>query len=108
MDASDAVERRVQEWIDRLAHKGNLQRAHVVLETKHADRPSATTFSVHVHVMVKGHNIEATRDTDRTHGTIWAALKEAMLAASRQLEDIHSQRVAGKKHRASIARTSGD
>ena len=108
MDASDAVEQRVQEWIDRLAQKGNVQRAHVVLETKHADRPSATTFSVHVHLQVKGHNVEATRDTDRTHGTIWAALRDAMQAASRQLEDLHSQRVAGKKHRASIARASGD
>ncbi len=103
MDASDAVTAQVRQWLERLGRHAAIQDAHVTVEAFGGEHPR---FNAHVHLHAAGHEIVASREVDpeRAHGNPWVALRDAMEAAKRQLDDAHARRTCRHRHRDASAR----
>lgn len=103
MEASDSVKTRVDEWLDKLSNHWTIDAAHVTVEATHKEHP---TFNVHVRLEVGGREIVASKeaDPDHAHKNPWVAIRDAMEAAKRQLDDQHARVNDRHRHRDATAR----
>ncbi|MBL4683012.1 MAG: ribosome-associated translation inhibitor RaiA [Nannocystaceae bacterium] len=105
MESSDTVTANIEQWLERLGRHHTIQDAHVTIEAAGGDPPR---FNAHIHLHAGGHEVIASREVDpsRAHANPWVALRDAMDASKRQLEDLHERQTARHRHRDSTARQS--
>lgn len=90
MDPSAAVEQRVKEKVARLAKKfDRLTHARIVIDAPHRHQQRGKIFQVKIDLGVPGRaNVLVNKTSeDHAHEDVYAALKDAFLAAERQLQD---------------------
>ena len=85
--------------MERLADRHAIERAHIIVEAHHPERPTATTFNTHIHLHLPGHEVIVSNDKDphHTHESVWVALRDAMDKAERQLDDLHRQNISRRR-----------
>ena len=90
MDPSAAVETRVQEKLARLAKKfDRFTHARVVIDAPHRHQQRGKIFQVKIDLGIPGRAslLVNKASEDHAHEDIYAALRDAFLAAERQLQD---------------------
>ena len=90
MDPSAAVETRVQEKLTRLAKKfDRFTHARVVIDAPHRHQQRGKIFQVKIDLGMPGRGSVVVNRTseDHAHEDVYAALRDAFLAAERQLQD---------------------
>ena len=90
LDASDAMESRIRELVDRLErYYDRITRCEVLVETPHRHQRQGRAYHVRVRLTVPGGEIVASHDPgpDGAHEDVYVALRDAFAAARRQLED---------------------
>jgi ribosome-associated translation inhibitor RaiA/cold shock CspA family protein len=90
LDRSDAMEARIRDWVAKLERVyDRIVRCDVMVETPHRHHRNGRQFHVRVRLTVPGGEIVASHDPgpDETHEDFYVALRDAFLAARRQLED---------------------
>lgn len=90
MEPSPAVERFVQDWIDKLEQVyPRIERCHVLIERPHQHQHQGQRFHVRISLAVPGPDVIVSRDhaLDGAHEDLHVAIRDAFRAARRQLED---------------------
>ena len=90
MDPSSAVETRIQEKLARLSKKfDRFTHARVVIDAPHRHQQRGKIFQVKIDLGMPGRaNLVVNKPSeDHAHEDIYAALRDAFLAAERQLQD---------------------
>ena len=90
MDPSEAVEARIREKVARLARQfPRLTHARVVVEAPHRHQQRGKIFQVKIDLGVPGRaNVMVNKASDdHAHEDVYVALRDAFLAAERQLQD---------------------
>jgi ribosomal subunit interface protein len=98
MDASEAVEARVRERVDKLeTFFSRINSCRVVVEAPHRHQRKGKVYHVRIEIGVPGHTIVVDRDPGQHHAheDVYVAVRDAFDAARRQLED-HSRKSAGR------------
>ena len=86
---SEALDRRIHEWVDKLERVyDRISRCEVLVETPHRRHRQGRTYHVRVRLTVPGGEIVASHDpgADGAHEDVYVALRDAFIAARRQLE----------------------
>jgi ribosome-associated translation inhibitor RaiA len=92
MESSEAVDQRVRKEIEKLQPDG-IQRCHVTVESPHRHSNKGNDYSVRVHISVPGDEIIVNHERhDGTHEDVYVAIRDAFLAANRQLCAYHDKR----------------
>jgi cold shock CspA family protein/ribosome-associated translation inhibitor RaiA len=87
---SDAVEARIRDWVDKLERVfDRITRCEVIIGQPHHRHRKGNPFSITVRLTVPGGEVVSSHDPgpDGAHEDIYVALRDAFLAARRQLED---------------------
>jgi cold shock CspA family protein/ribosome-associated translation inhibitor RaiA len=87
---SEALEARVRDWVSKLERVyDRIVRCEVMIETPHRHHRNGRQFHVRIRLTVPGGEIVASHDPgpDEAHEDAYVALRDAFLAAKRQLED---------------------
>lgn len=90
MEPSPAVEETVRRWAEKLARiYDRIVRCHVIIERPHQHHRQGQLLRVGVTLSVPGPDIAVTRNTGRfgAHEDLHVAVRDAFLAARRQLEE---------------------
>lgn len=98
MDASDAVEAKVRERVDKLeTFFGRINSCRVVIEAPHRRHQKGKVYHVRIEIGVPGRTLIVDRDPGQHHAheDVYVAVRDAFDAARRKLED-HSRKAAGK------------
>jgi ribosomal subunit interface protein len=98
MDASEAVEGKVRERVDKLeTYFGRINSCRVVIEAPHRHHHKGKVFHVRIEIGVPGNTIIVDRDPGQHHAheDVYVAVRDAFDAARRQLED-HARKSAGR------------
>lgn len=98
MDASDAVEAKVRERVDKLeTYFGRINSCRVVIEAPHRHHHKGKVYHVRIEIGVPGNTIIVDRDPGQHHAheDVYVAVRDAFDAARRQLED-HARKSAGR------------
>lgn len=102
MEPSPAIEERIRERAERLAHFADrITHCHVVVQAPHRHQHQGRLYQVHVDLSVPGAHLAVTRQPEsrHTHEDVYVAVRDAFDAARRQLEDhIRRQRGEVKSH----------
>lgn len=97
MDRSEAVEERISEKVAKLARTGvKITDCKVVIEAD-PNPGKGFRFQVHAKAEVPGHGeLVASNDSDpeHQHDDVYVAIRDAMDALHRQLEDLHDKRAS--------------
>ncbi len=97
IDHSDAAEARVHEWVEKLARAhSEITRCDVVIEAPHRHQQRARHFHVRVELAVPGRVLVVSHDPgeDDAHADVNVTIRDAFLAARRQVEDYARSRDA--------------
>ncbi len=95
MDSSEAVRSAVEKYIEKMErHYPVVQRCRVVIEQSHRSQNSGNLFGVSLDITVPGTSINVGRDgaKDESHEDIYVAVRDAFLAADRQLDKYTAKR----------------
>lgn len=95
MESSEAVKSAVEKYLEKIErHYTAVQRCRVVLEQSHRSQSSGNLFSVSLDIAVPGTTINVGRDggKDESHEDIYVAIRDAFLAAERQLDKYTAKR----------------
>jgi cold shock CspA family protein len=87
---SDALETRIRESVQKLERVfDRIMRCEVLIETPHRHHRTGRQYHVRIRLTVPGSEIVVSRDPgpDEAHEDAYVALRDAFLAARRQLED---------------------
>ena len=87
---SDALETRIRESVQKLERVfDRIVRCEVLVETPHRHHRNGRQYHVRIRLTVPGGEIVVSRDPgpDEAHEDAYVALRDAFLAARRQLED---------------------
>jgi ribosomal subunit interface protein len=98
MDASEAVEAKVRERVDKLeTYFGRINSCRVVIEAPHRHHHKGKVYHVRIEIGVPGNTIIVDRDPGQHHAheDVYVAVRDAFDAARRQLED-HARKSAGR------------
>ncbi|HEX9769638.1 MAG TPA: HPF/RaiA family ribosome-associated protein [Kiloniellales bacterium] len=98
MDASDTVEAKVRERVDKLEkYFGRINSCRVMVEAPHRSHRKGKVYHVRIEIGVPGRTLIVDRDPGQHHAheDVYVALRDAFDAARRKLED-HSRKVAGR------------
>jgi len=98
MDPSPAVEAAVNERIARLARfHDRITSCAVTIEAPHRSGRKGKIYSVHVDLVVPGHEIVAGRDREQNHAheDVYVAVRDAFDTAQRQLTGL-MDRISGR------------
>lgn len=90
LDKSEALEARVRDWVSKLERVyDRIVRCEVMIETPHRHHRTGRQFHVRIRMTVPGGEIVTSHDPgpDEAHEDAYVALRDAFLAAKRQLED---------------------
>lgn len=90
MEPTESLDARIGEWVDRLERVcSRIVRCEVVVETPHRHHRQGRRFSVHVRVTVPTTELVVSHDpgADGAHQDAHVAVRDAFIAARRQLED---------------------
>jgi ribosomal subunit interface protein len=90
LDSSEAMEARIRDWVAKLERVyDRIVSCDVLVETPHRHHRNGRQFHVRVHLTVPGGQVVASHDPgpDETHEDFYVALRDAMNATRRQLED---------------------
>jgi cold shock CspA family protein/ribosome-associated translation inhibitor RaiA len=90
IDKSEALEARVRDWVSKLERVyDRIVRCEVMVETPHRHHRNGRQFHVRVRLTVPGGEIVTSHDPgpDEAHEDAYVALRDAFLAAKRQLEE---------------------
>jgi cold shock CspA family protein/ribosome-associated translation inhibitor RaiA len=90
MESSPAIEASVRRWAEKLARVyDRIVRCHVIIERPHQHQRQGQLLRVAVTLSVPGPDIVVSRNTGRlgAHEDLHVAIRDAFLAARRQLED---------------------
>ena len=90
IERSEAVEARIRDWVDKLERVyDRITRCEVTVGTPHRHHRKGRQFSVRIRLTVPQGEIVASHDPgpDETHEDVYVALRDAFIAAKRQLED---------------------
>jgi hypothetical protein len=88
LDRSEAVEARIHEYVSKLAHIcATISRCEVVVTTPHRHHRHGRPFDVRIEIAVPGRMIEVSHapGVDDAHDDVYVAVRDAFLAAQRQL-----------------------
>jgi ribosome-associated translation inhibitor RaiA len=105
VDPSPYLEQRIREHVAKLETLcDRITRCEVVIELPHLHHRNGKQFHVRIDFSVPGHEIVVSRDpgVDEAHEDPYVAVRDAFLAARRQLED-HLHKVRDDKIRAQEA-----
>lgn len=86
---TEALDRRIHEWVEKLERVfDRITRCEVLVETPHRHHRQGREFHVRVRLTVPGGELVASHDPgpDGAHEDVYVALRDAFLAAKRQLE----------------------
>jgi len=95
MESSEAVQSAVEKYIEKIErHYSMVQRCRVVIEQSHRSQNSGNLFEVSLDIAVPGTSIIVGRDgaKDESHEDIYVAIRDAFLAAERQLDKYAAKR----------------
>ncbi len=90
MESSPAIEEAVRRWAEKLGRvHDRIVRCHVVIERPHQHQHQGQLLRIAITISVPGPDIAVSRNTGRigAHEDFHVALRDAFLAARRQLED---------------------
>jgi cold shock CspA family protein/ribosome-associated translation inhibitor RaiA len=90
IEHSDAVEARVRDWVDKLERVyDRITRCEVIVGQPHHRHRKGNAFSITVRLTIPGGEIVSSHDPgpDGAHEDVYVALRDAFMAAKRQLED---------------------
>jgi ribosome-associated translation inhibitor RaiA/cold shock CspA family protein len=90
MDSSPALEERIRDWTDKLERVfDRVDRCEVVIERPHKRHRQGQRVHVRITLSVPGPDVVVSHDhaLDGAHEDTYVALRDAFLAARRQLED---------------------
>lgn len=91
VDASEAVEARIREKVDKLEqYFGHIVSCRVVVERVNKQKTQGNLFNVRIDLAVPGHEIAITGvgPKDHAHEDVYVAIRDAFNAASRRVEDV--------------------
>lgn len=91
MEASEAVEQRVRKEAEKL-QQDHIQRCHVTIETPHRHQHKGIQYSVRIQIGVPGDEIIVSHGGKDAHEDVYVAIRDAFLAADRQLNAYHDKR----------------
>ena len=95
LEKSDAVEARIREKFARIEkHFDRITHARVAIEAPRRRAPLPKLFHVKIEIGIPGHKpVVVNNDAvgDNSHTDIMLAIKDAFIAASRQVDDIVSK-----------------
>lgn len=97
LEPSPAIEDYIRSWAAKLETAyDRIERCQVVIERPHQHHHQGQRFHVRITLAVPGPDIEVSRDhsLDGGHEDLHVAVRDAFLAARRQLED-HARRQRG-------------
>ena len=101
LDTSEAVEAKVREKVDHLRRfYPSIHSCHVAIEQLHRQHHQSNHFHVRIHLKVPGHELVAGREPDENHAysDLYVALRNALDAMRRQLEDLIRHQQGHVKH----------
>ncbi len=104
MEHSPALEARIQQLANRLdRYRQEITSCRVVIEAPHKHQHQGSLYTVHLDITLPGREIAVSRDQhgNHAHEDAHVALRDAFLAAGRQLEQrVQKQRGQVKEHAA--------
>jgi ribosome-associated translation inhibitor RaiA len=101
LDASEALEAKIREKVDKLGQSyPAIKSCHVVVEQLHKHHHQGNHFHVRIELKVPGHELIAGREPDQNHAytDAYVALRDAFRAMRRQLEDLLRHQQSHIKH----------
>jgi cold shock CspA family protein/ribosome-associated translation inhibitor RaiA len=90
LGSTEALDQRIHDWVGKLERVfDRITRCEVLVETPHRHRRQGNAFHVRVRLTVPGGEIVVSHDPgpEGAHEDAYVALRDAFLAARRQLED---------------------
>jgi ribosome-associated translation inhibitor RaiA len=90
MAPSDAIDAAIRDKARRLEHfYGRVTGCHVIVDAPHRHRRKGEVYRVTVDLTLPGREIVVSREAgrDSAHEDLYVALRDAFVAATRQLED---------------------
>jgi hypothetical protein len=90
MDPSPAIEELIRRWAEKLGRvHDRIIRCHVMIERPHQHQHQGQLLRVAITLSIPGPDIVVSRNTGRlsAHESLHVAVRDAFLAARRQLED---------------------
>lgn len=90
IEHSDAVEARTREWVGKLERVyDRITRCEVMVSQPHHRHRKGNAFSITVRLTIPGGEVVSSHDPgpDGAHEDVYVALRDAFMAAKRQLED---------------------
>jgi ribosome-associated translation inhibitor RaiA len=105
VDPSPYLEQRIREHVTKLETLcDRITRCEVVVELPHLHHRHGKQFHIRIDLSIPGHEIVVSRDPgiDEAHEDPYVAVRDAFLAARRQLEE-HLRKVRDEKVRAQDA-----
>ena len=107
IDASDAIEAKIRERIERLErYVPQIISCRVVVQVPHRHRKKGRIYKVAINVSVPGDRIVVNRNPERdnSHEDVYVAIRDAFDAAERQLQEYNQRRRGEVKSRESSPR----
>ncbi len=101
LETSEALAARVREKVDHLGHVyPTILSAHVTIEQLHRHHTQGKHFRVRIDLKTPGHTLIADREPDQNHAytDVYVALRDAVAAMRRQLEDLLRRQQDHVKH----------
>ena len=98
IDASDAVEQKIRDRIERLErYVSEIISCRVVVETPHRHKKKGKIFKTSIDISVPGSEIVVNRnpEDDHSHEDIYVSIRDAFAAAERQLKE-YAERQRGE------------
>ena len=101
MEKSEALEQRIREKVDRLAHlNATILRCHVTVEAPHRHHHKGKLYRAHVELHIPKADIVVTHEGPQDHGheDPYVAVRDAFAAVTRQLQVRNDRQHGRVKH----------